>query len=143
MAMMTISTTIDTILLVFLLLKFIFLPSLIIVLLLSVNIFTEQQRISLHFILFTIFLQETILTFRTSCTADCSSKCNDMNIPENPVILRKFLHQILFDLVRILILRKSEPIGYALYMCIHDHTRHVIDISANHIGCLSAYSRQT
>ena len=66
-----------------------------------------------------------------------------MNIPENPVILRQFLHQILFDLVRILILRKSEPIGYALYMCIHDHTRHVIDISADHIGCLSAYSRQT
>ena len=74
--------------------------------------------------------------------ADLSAESNDLHVVQDPVILRKFFHQIVFHFFRIAFFRKPQPSGDPLYMGVDNDTRDIVYISADHIGRLPADSRQ-
>ena len=65
-----------------------------------------------------------------------------MNIPEDPVIPWQHLHEGILDFFRILLLRKPQLPGDPLYVGVHHNARLIVDVSPDHVGSLSAHSRQ-
>ena len=65
---------------------------------------------------FAILRQKAFRTPWIPCRADAPAKCDDLDIVQDPVVLRQLLHQILLDLFRFGIFRQSEPVGDPLHM---------------------------
>ena len=62
-----------------------------------------------------------------------------MQVPQDPVVLRKGFHEVIFYLFGIFALCKPEALCYAFYMRVHNDARDIVDISADDVCGLSSY----
>ena len=70
-------------------------------------------------IILTPFRQKTFPAFRRRCLANGPPQGDDLNIVQNPMILRQYLHQLIFHFFRVILFCQPQLFGNPLYMGIH------------------------
>src|SRR5215475_1390446 len=80
-------------------------------------------------------LDRAIYTLRLSSNAQTPSMMNDLVRVQNPPVARDDLHQILFDLLRVVVLGEFPPPRNAVHVRIDHHADGLLEPRAEHDVC--------
>ncbi|GEM_PF-6719700 len=63
-----------------------------------------------------------------------------MNIPQCPVVLGEFFHQVELDFYRVGFFGDAKLVGDALHVGVYDDAWDAVDVASDDVGGLAAYT---
>ena len=81
----------------------------------SVHLYNVISAVLFHTVYRRSILSADIRSISDARRTDRTSECDNLEIPEDPVILRQAFHKIVFHFLRIRLLRHPKPPGNAFH----------------------------